>query len=128
MMMGLGTFRFSLNTAAYQSFDRTDTYPWVEQNRLGRKPAMQLPSDGATEITLEGVIYPDWRGGAAQIGQMRQAAARREPLMLVSGTGRIFGLYVILTIQEKASIFKATGAPRKQEFTLTLKEYGRDGG
>jgi len=127
MMMGLGTFRFSLNTAAYQSLDRTDTYPWVEQNRLGRKPAMQLPADGATEITLEGVIYPDWRGGVSQIEKMRQSATRREPLMLVSGQGRIFGFYVILSVQEKAGIFKATGAPRKQEFTLTLKEYGADG-
>jgi len=128
MMMGLGTFRFSLNTAAYQGFDRTDNYPWVEQTRLGRKPAMQIPAEEATEITLEGVIYPDWRGGLAQIDQMRAAAGRKEPLMLVSGTGRIFGLYVILSIQEKASIFKARGSPRKQEFTLTLKEYGADGG
>jgi len=89
---------------------------------------MQIPSEEATEITLEGVIYPDWRGGLKQIDQMRAAAGRKEPLMLVSGTGRIFGLYVILSIQEKASIFKASGSPRKQEFTLTLKEYGADGG
>jgi len=126
MMMGLGTFRFSLNTAAYTGFNRTDNYPWVEQTRLGRKPAMQIPSDEATEITLEGVIYPDWRGGLQQIDHMRTAAGAKKPLMLVSGTGRIFGLYVILSIEEKASIFKSSGAPRKQEFTLTLKEYGAD--
>jgi len=127
MMMGLGTFRFSLNTAAYQGMSRTDTYPWVEQTRLSRKPAMQIPAQEATEITLEGVIYPDWRGGLAQIDGMRAAASRKQPLMLVSGAGRIFGLYVILSIEEKASIFKANGAPRRQEFTLTLKEYGSDG-
>lgn len=128
MMMALGTFRFAFNTAAYQSLERTDNYPWVEQGRLGRKPAMQLPSDGASEITLNGIIFPDWRGGQGQIEAMRNAASRRQPLMLVSGSGRVFGLYVILSIKETQSYFKQHGAPRKQEFSISLKEYGPDGG
>jgi len=114
--------------ARLSGWPRKDTYPWVEQTRLGRKPAMQIPADEATEMTLEGMIFPDWRGGLAQIDHMRAAASRKQPLMLVSGMGRIFGFYVIMSIEEKASIFKRSGAPRKQEFTLTLKEYGSDGG
>lgn len=128
MMMSLGSYRFSLNTSAYQGLDRTDTYPWVEQTRLGRKPAMQLPAEGATELTLDGVIYPDWRGGFEQIDNMRDAASRSTPLMLVSGAGKVFGQYVILSIQEKQTIFHKNGTPRKQEFSIQLKEYGSDGG
>ncbi|TIM92331.1 MAG: phage tail protein, partial [Mesorhizobium sp.] len=41
-MMGLGPFRFSLSTAAYQALERSDEYRWVSQDRIGRHPAMQF--------------------------------------------------------------------------------------
>lgn len=127
MMMGLGPFRFSLDSAAYQEQTRTDGVDWQEQTRIGRKPALQRVGDTLTEIQLKGIIYPDFRGGLAQLEKMRMAA-NLGPLFIVSGTGRIFGQFVIMSVQENQTIFRSDGTPRKQEFTLFLKEYGADGG
>ncbi|MER8394094.1 phage tail protein [Mesorhizobium sp. M1340] len=127
-MMGLGPFRFSLPTAAYQALDRGDEYRWVAQDRIGRAPAMQYIGAGQTSFTLSGVIYPAFRGGLGQLDAMRAVGATGAPQMLVSGLGRIFGLFVILGVDETQTFFLDNGAPRKQEFNLDLKSYGADGG
>lgn len=127
-MMALGPFRFSLGTAAYQSLDRTDEYRWESQERIGRHPAMQFIGAGHTTLNLDGVVYPEFRGGLGQIAQMRALASLGRPLFLVSGGGRIYGQFVILSVTERQTVFRPDGAPRKQEFGIELKSYGADGG
>ncbi|ESZ63522.1 phage tail protein [Mesorhizobium sp. C120A] len=127
-MMGLGPFRFSLSTAAYQSLERGDEYRWEEAARIGRAPAMQFIGAGTTTFSLSGTIYPGFRGGLGQLDSMRAIAAIGAPQMMVSGLGRIFGLYVIAGVNETQTIFFDNGAFRKQEFSIDLKSYGVDGG
>ncbi|MBZ9850130.1 phage tail protein [Mesorhizobium sp. CA14] len=127
-MMGLGPFRFSLSTAAYQSLERSDEFRWVAQERIGREPAAQFIGPGQTTFALSGTIYPHFRGGWGQVEAMRAIAKTGAPQMLVSGLGRIFGLFYIENVSETQTIFWDNGAPRKQEFNLDLKSYGADGG
>ncbi|TIU88782.1 MAG: hypothetical protein E5W01_12760, partial [Mesorhizobium sp.] len=63
-----------------------------------------------------------------QLNAMRAIASLGQPNMLVSGLGRIFGLFVILGVDETQTFFLDNGAPRKQEFNIDLKSYGPDGG
>jgi len=127
VMMGLGAFRFAIDTAAYQTLTRKDEYRWESQERIGRHPAMQFIGAGHTTFTLEGSIFPHWRAGLGQIDAMRAMAGQGVPLRLVSGYGRIFGLFVIMAIDETQTVFLSNGAPRKQEFAIELKSYGADG-
>ena len=126
-MMGLGSFRFAIDTAAYQTLARSDEYRWESQERLSRHPAMQFIGPGHTTLQLEGIVYPHWKGGLGQIDAMRRMAGTGTPLRLVSGYGRIFGLFVIMKVDETQTTFLSNGAPRKQEFTIELKSYGADG-
>lgn len=127
-MMALGPFRFGLETAAYQSLERSTEYRWVSQERIGRHPAMQFIGEGHTDITLPGVIYPEFKGGLGQIDTMRSIAGSGAPQMLIGGRGRVFGRFVIMSVAEVQTVFHSNGAPRKIEFTITLKTYGADGG
>jgi len=127
VMMGLGSYRFALETAAYQTLQREDEYRWESQERIGRHPAMQFIGPGHTTFKLEGVIYPHWRGGLGQIERMRGEAGRGIPLFLVSGYGKIFGRFTVIKVGEGQTYFLPNGAPRKQDFTLELKSYGEDG-
>ena len=74
VMLQLGAYQFGLNTAAFQGLQRSDDYRWPEQERLGREAALQFVGPGATTINLDGVIYPEWRGGAGQLDAMRAEA------------------------------------------------------
>lgn len=124
VMLALGKYRFSLDTAAYQQFQKTTAYLWPSQQRIGQHAQLQYVGPGSKEITLPGVIYPRYKGGFDQIQKMEDEAGKGEPLLLVTGTGNILGLWVIESINETGSIFLGNGAPRKIEFSLKLSYYG----
>ena len=123
VMMQLGTFQFGINTAAYQGLSRSDEWRWPGQERLGQAPALQHTGPGATTITLDGILYPEWRGGMGQLDAMRAEAGRGKPLVLVDGRGQALGMWVIERVDETQSIFAAGGVARRIEFTLQLKRF-----
>ena len=125
MMMTLGIYRFSINTAAYQSKERTTTYRWGKQDRLDHGPVLQFVGPGDDTINLFGVIYPHYKGGLAQVAMMRQEASKGEPLMLVQGNGMVLGHWVIESITETEDTFFKDGAPKKVEFSLQLRRFDR---
>jgi phage protein U len=127
MMMIVGTYPFSIRTAAYEQLQRTMSWRWEQQDRVGRRPAMQYLGPDLMEVTLSGVIFPHWNGGRHQLDAMRAEAGRGRPLIMVDGTGRPWGDFVITQIDETHSDVDRDGTPREQAFTMTLREYGGDG-
>ncbi|UIJ38530.1 phage tail protein [Desulfobaculum bizertense] len=121
IMMKIGDYAFSVNRAAYQSFERSTAYAWAAQERMGREAALQFVGVGEDAVTLTGVVFS---GGPAQAEKMRQEAAQGKPLLFVDGTGKIHGLWVIVSVGETGSVFFADGVARKTEFTLKLRYYG----
>ena len=126
MMMLLGAYRFCIGNAAYQTLARSTEYNWQEQIRLSSEPAMQFVGSGAETITLEGEIYPQFKGGLRQIALMRAQAGLGLPLMLISGNGTAFGRWCIIAINETQTFFLKDGTARKIAFSLTLKKYGEE--
>ena len=128
VMMALGEFRFSLNTAAYDEFKRTTSWRWPNQQRMGRIPARQFVGPGDDVIELGGTIYPHFRGGLKQIDAMRQEAGRGKPLRLVDGLGKVWGLWCVVSVEENQARHLSNGVPLKQGFRLRLEAYGENNG
>lgn len=125
-MLQLGPYRFSLDTAAYQDLSRAVEYRWAAQSRVGTFDALQFTGFGGETIDLRGVIHPQFRGGSSQPDRMRLTASIGVPLPLISGRGRILGLWVITSVRESQGIFARRGAPKVQFFDISLRRY--DGG
>ena len=123
VMLQLGRYAFSIDTAAYQQLARASRYTWAAQQRVGNHDALQFTGYGADAITLTGRIYPAWRGGTGQLDAMREAAQAGEPLRLVDGLGYVHGRWVIESIDEQSDTFAPGGAPRRQQFTLQMRYY-----
>lgn len=126
VMMALGAYRFAVPTAAYSEFKRVVDYRWQQQDRIGRKPAMQYVGPGTEELTFTGTIYPHFNGGLKQVDSMRAEAAKGEPLLLVDGLGFVLGDFVITRIEENMTDLRRSGIAEKIEFNLSLKFYGGD--
>lgn len=124
VMMALGSFRFSLSTAAYQELTRTNSWRWPTVDRIGARPSSQFVGPGDDSVSMNGRIYPHFKGGLGQIDAMRAVADKGEPQMLVDGAGRVWGKYVITEIRETQGTFFSNGAPRCQDFDLSLQAYG----
>lgn len=126
VMMQLGLLQFSLDTAVYQRLSRSTEYRWARQPRIGTNDAMQFTGYGPETIEFEGVVYPHFKGGLKQVDRMRTQASIGIPLPLVSGAGRVLGLWVVEAISEGQEVFAKRGIPRRQDFTMRIARY--DGG
>lgn len=123
-MLQLGDFQFAVSTASYQELTRSTSWRWPGQDRLGQAAALQYTGPGDDTIRLQGVIYPEWRGGFGQVDSLRALGGAGKPLMLVSGLGDVFGAYVIEQVDERQGVFAAAGQPRRQEFSVALRRFG----
>lgn len=125
-LLSLGSYQFSMDTAAHDSLKRSKTYRWVQQQRLTREPASQFVGVGAESISLSGKIYPHFRGGLDQIEEMRAEADKGEALTLVDGQGTNLGQWVIKSISDTQKRYTGPGIPRCIDFSVSLQSYGAD--
>lgn len=123
IMLQLGSFQFGINTAAYQDLTKKNGYAWASQDRFGQEPNLQYTGPETADINLSGVIFTEYRGGMEQPNKMRALGADGKPLALVDGQGKMMGKWVIISVEEKQSVFASKGLPRKQEFTVQLKKF-----
>ena len=126
VLMTLGEYRFSVNTAAYKTLQRSSRYQWQAQQRFNRKPAQQFTGPDADTVNLEGQILPHYKGGLKQIDAMREQAGKGEPLIMTDGLGNVWGKWCITRIEETRGDLMSNGAPRHIQFRLELVEYGED--
>lgn len=126
IMLGLGGFRFEIDTLAYQKFTLNQSWRWSEQARINRDPALQFAGRNTRDIDLDGVIYPRFKGGLEQLEAMRKLANTGKPQTLVDGHGHVWGRWVIVEISDTRTVFTDDGLPRKIEFRIKLKDYGDD--
>lgn len=64
VLLMLGGFKFSLNTAVFTELNRDTSYKWPGQERIGQWDALQFTGPGEDRIRLPGIVYPMWNRGA----------------------------------------------------------------
>lgn len=121
MMMCLGLFVFSLDTAAYQELQRQTEWKHPSTSRVGARDAYQFTGPGDDTITLSGWIAPELTGSIFSLDALRSMADSGQAWIMVQGTGRVYGTYVITAMTEGKTMFDKRGDPRRLEFSLTLK-------
>jgi phage protein U len=125
MMMTLGEYQFSVDKAAYQSWQRSTSWRWVRQERVGAQASWQYTGPGEDNLSLDGVIYPYYRGGLGQIDKMRDEANKATPLVLIDGLGNVLGRWVIKSISETKADMLRDGTSQRVEFTIELSLAGK---
>ncbi len=126
MLMSLGLFTFSLQTAPFETLKRSTAQRWEGKNRVGRPPAYQWSGQGEDTITVDGTLAPGLTGGPANLDKLREMAASGKVWILTAGTGEVLDKWFITNVEETRTRMLADGAPRKVAFSLTLRRYWDD--
>lgn len=121
MMMIYGVFVFSIPTATYQSLQRTTSWNHASNNRVGSMPAYQFVGKGEDSITLDGSIVPEF-GSQLSLTALRLMGDTGKSFPLIAGNGKIYGLWILESVDETQTYFFKNGKPRKVEFSLKLKK------
>ena len=128
MLMALGPFIFSLPTLAYDNLKRSTAWRHPSHSRVGARPAHQFLGPGDESIHLSGVLVPTLVGSAASLDELREMAHTGQAWALVSGTGQVFGAFVIESLDETGTFHIDNGAAQRIEFSLQLKRVDNDQG
>jgi phage protein U len=166
-MLSLGSYRFSLSTAAYNEMERTAHWRWPSQDVLRAMPVRQWVGPGDRTINLSGLVLPHYKGllglpnlvsrlplvaevlgqlaqiqsvlqranlnlpflgdrtGRWQLDALRADAEQGVPLLLIDGSGRNWGYWVVDSLTERANDhFMSDGAELRVEFDVRLSYYG----
>lgn len=126
MMMALGLFVFSLDTLVYQELQRQTEWRHPSSSRVGARPVRQFIGPGDDKITLPGVLLPQLRGQRLSLDILRTMADTGRAWVMVDGTGRIYGAWVIERVTETSSLFFSDGAPRRIEFSVAITRVDND--
>lgn len=127
MLLSLGSFIFSVESAAYDQLSIKAEYPWAKAERIGNTPQLQAIGREHRSISLNGVVFPTYNNvGSGKIEELRELAAKMEPQILVLGDGQSVGKWCITSISEEDSLFFEQGTPKKQSYTLELERYSNE--
>ncbi|MEQ1511660.1 MAG: phage tail protein [Lysobacteraceae bacterium] len=121
MLMALGTFAFGMDTLPYSQLQRSMTWRHASSDRIGARPAKQFLGEGDDTVRLSGVVAQEITGDRASLDMLRAIARDGDALPLVSGSGIVFGVFVITAIEETQTYFYPDGTPRRVDFSLTLE-------
>ncbi|OTG65916.1 phage tail protein [Acinetobacter silvestris] len=121
MMMALGLFVFSLQTASYQELQRVTNWRHPSNSRVGDSPAYQFIGKGEDSITLKGTIMHELTATRNTLETVRNMGDTGKAYTLIEGTGKIYGLVIIENLDDTKTYFFKDGAARKTDFTITLK-------
>lgn len=121
MMMIFGMFVFSIPTATYQSLQRSTNWNHANNSRFGTSPAYQFTGKGEDSITLDGSIVPEF-GSQLSLTALRMMGDTGKSFPLIAGNGKIYGMWVLESVDETQTYFFKDGKPRLVEFSLKLKK------
>jgi phage protein U len=121
MMMSLGQFVFSLSTAAYQEFQQQIEWKHPNTSRVGERDAHQFLGPGDNTITLSGWMAPAFAGDPASLDDLEEMGDAGDAYVLVEGTGRIYGQFLITNLTKGKNTFLDDGMPQRIDFSVSLK-------
>lgn len=121
MMMALDQFVFGLSTLAYQELQRKTDWKHRTTSRVGARDARQFTGQGEDAITLNGVLAPDFMGKLESLDKLRDMGDTGDAFVMVDGEGKVYGAFIIESVNEGQTYHTQQGRPRRIDFTVELK-------
>ena len=121
MLMSLGQFLFRTSTLAFQEIQRQRAWNYADNAIAFGRAKKQFMGAGEDTVTLPGLIYEEYGFGSRfALDEVANMADTGQGFVLMDGSGYLYGVYVINSIDETKSILLDNGVPRKVDYTLKL--------
>ena len=120
MILSLGMFAFSIPTLAHDELQRRSDWKHARTGRVGTRDASQYVGPGDDKISINGTAFAELTDGRASLDQLREMADGGDAWPLLDGAGRVYGAFVIESIDERQKVFLPDGTPRRIDFGIDL--------
>ena len=120
MILSLGMFAFSIPTLAHDELQRRSDWKHARTGRVGARDASQYVGPGDDKVSINGTAFAELSDGRASLDQLRDMANTGDAWPLLDGAGRVYGAFVIESIDERQKVFLPDGTPRRIDFGIDL--------
>ncbi|WAU72963.1 MULTISPECIES: phage tail protein [unclassified Acinetobacter] len=121
MLMALGQFLFTTDVLSFDALQRQRQWKYASNQVARGRDAVQFMGVGDDVVTLKGKIYEEHGFGKRQsIDELAAMADQGHGYVLIDGSGYIYGVYKIDSIDEDKDTFIDVGVSRKIDFSIKL--------
>lgn len=127
ILMSLGQFIFQTSTLAFQQIQRQRAWNYASNDVALGRAKKQFTGAGEDTVTLPGLIYEEYGFGQREaIETLASMASTGQGYVLMDGTGFLYGVYIIDSIDETKQVLYFNGVARKVDFSLKLSRVDDD--
>lgn len=125
--MCLGQFPFTTDTLTFTEIQRQRSWKYADNAVAKGRKKRQFIGSGEETISLPGLIYQEHGfGNRFAIDDLAAMADTGQGFVLVDGSGYLYGVFTIDSIDETKQILLFNGVPRKIDFTIKLTRVDDD--
>ena len=121
MILSLGQFVFSVDTLTFNELQRSRSWSFASNDIAQGRPQYQFTGVGEETISIPFLIYQEHGFGNRQsVDDLAEMADTGAGYVLIDGSGYIYGVFAIDSIDDTRSYLTINGVPRKVDGTLKL--------
>ena len=120
MILSIGLFVFSVPTLLFDELSRRRGWRFAANQRIGARDALQPVGPDEDKISLTGSAPLELQDGQAGLDNLAAMAATQQAWSLVDATGRCYGDWVIVGLDERGRGYNADFQARSIEFQVEL--------
>jgi phage protein U len=109
-----------MDSVAYAGLQHRISWRHAKTERHNARAATQYVGPGDDAITLDGMLVPGISGNYASMERIVEMANTGDAWPLADGTGKIYGIYQIVSLDRNHHYIWAGGVPRYVDFSLSL--------
>ena len=121
MILSLGQFVFSVDTLTFNELQRSRSWSFASNDIAQGRPQYQFTGVGEETISIPFLIDQEHGFGNRQsVDDLAEMADTGAGYVLIDGSGYIYGVFAIDSIDDNRSFLTINGVPRKVDGTLKL--------
>lgn len=121
MILSLGQFVFSVDTLTYNELQRSRSWDFASNSIAQGRDQYQFTGVGEETISIPFLIYQEHGFGTIQsVDDLAEMADTGAGYVLIDGTGYIYGVFSIKSIDDNRSYISLNGVAKKVDGTLKL--------
>ncbi|EFO30921.1 phage P2 GpU superfamily [Roseibium sp. TrichSKD4] len=123
-LAALGMFLFAPSIGSYEELEHTWNFKWAKPDPIGSPPVKQWMGKGDEELSIIGGVWPEIQpSGTWKIDRLAKVAGLGVPLVFLSGSGTVFGLWCVEQIHKRDTLIEEWGIPGAIEYEIYLSKY-----
>lgn len=123
-LLSLGKFKFTVSKNTWDTMKFKASYRWATFQNIGSQDVLQFDGINAPTISIDCTLYTRLAGPVESIFyELKETAAKGEPLFLIDKNGINYGRWVITSITSNNSKYNEDGVAQKSKLTLEIKGF-----